>query len=220
MRMRGNLPPRHVGFIRGGFEFFKSELRSARTVTLGQNSSCSHDLDYVHAILYLCADHVPDLVNAVGNGEIALRGKHAYARLRRVVVQVTVTTSDGNARAAGNNARAGNKTFIDRIAQVHGKKWLRANVTHGSKTGLQSLAGIEHSGKSGLKRRVLEAVDFLVSIGARAQMRMAIDESGKNGGVRKINHCCAAGDADRSRGPNTLNAVTQNRDHNIFANAV
>src|SRR5258707_6294772 len=40
-------------------------------------------LDYVHAVFHLGAHHVANLVNAIGDLEVALFRKHGDARLRR-----------------------------------------------------------------------------------------------------------------------------------------
>jgi len=128
---------------------------------------------------------MPNLVNAIGNLKVALLRKHAHARLRRKVVQVAVSAGDGNSRPTGHDARSRDQSFIDGIAQIYRQKRQRAHITHTGKTGLQRFARIHHGSKGALERRVLEIVDFIVAISPRAQMRVAINQSRKNAGVRK-----------------------------------
>ncbi len=110
-----------------------------------------------------------DLVNAIGDLEIAFLGKHHDPGLGREVVQVTVAPGDGNAGTAGHYARAHQITFIDRVAQIHRQKRIRAHVAHRGKTGFQRLARIEDGGKGVVEGRVLEVVDFVVPVGARTK---------------------------------------------------
>jgi hypothetical protein len=57
-------------------------LRRARVVAERQDSAGSDHLDDVHAVLELRPHGVADLIHAVGDREVALRGEHVDVRLR------------------------------------------------------------------------------------------------------------------------------------------
>src|SRR5579862_3194557 len=65
--MGGNLASGHVGFFGSGLQFLEGKLRRARTIALGEYASSSQNFDHVHAVLYLRAHNVANLINAVGN---------------------------------------------------------------------------------------------------------------------------------------------------------
>src|SRR6478672_2754529 len=183
MRMRGDLASGHVCFFSRSFQLLRGKLRSAWAVSLGKYAAGGKNLYHIHAIFHLGAYHVPDLVNAIGNLEVALFRKHADARLWRKIVQVAVSAGDGDARPAGNDAWSRDQSFVDRIAQIHGQERRRAYVAHAGKPGFKSLAGIYHGGKGALKRCVPEIIDFIIAVSARAKVRVAIDQSRKHGRV-------------------------------------
>src|SRR5262249_55147571 len=217
VRMRGDLAPSHVRLFRGGFQFLRGKLRRARTVTLGEHSARSQYLDYVDSVFHLRAHHVPDLVNAVSNLKIALLGKHRHARLRGIIVQVAVTAGDGNAGTAGHDPRTGNQSFVDRISQIDGKERLGADVAHAGKAGVQGLARVHHRGKRRLKRRVLEAIDFVVAVGARTQVGVTVDQPGKNRGAREIDHGCGGWNGHTRGRTHGLDPVARHHDHHVLA---
>ena len=87
---------------------------------------------YVAAILGEVAEHFPGesftikraYCNAISYGEVAFVGEHAHARLRGKIIEIAMAAGDGDGRAAGHNARAGDKAFIDGIAEINGEKRL------------------------------------------------------------------------------------------------
>ena len=60
---------------------------------------------------------------------------------------------------------------------------VKVNRLHAGETGLKRLARIHHGSKSALERRVLEIVDFVITISPRPEMGMAIDQSRKHGSM-------------------------------------
>src|ERR1051326_4689825 len=220
VRVRRDLAAGHMRLVGSGFQLFRSKLRSARTIALGEDTTRGKNLDYVNAVFHLGTHYVANLVNAIGDLEVALFRKHGDACLRRKVIQVAVPAGNRDARPAGYDTRSGNQAFIDGVAQINGQKWKRAHIAHAGKAGFQRLARVYDSGKRALKRRVLEVIDFVVTVSARAQMRVAIDQAGKHRGVRKVNHGGACWDCDRTGGRHSLNAFTHHHNHHVLARLV
>src|SRR5258708_29033483 len=107
--------------------------------------------------------------------------------------------SDGDARSAGHNSRSRDQAFVDGVPQVYSEKRFGSNVTYRGEAGFQSFARIDHRGKGAGKRRVLEVIDFVITVRAGAEMRVTGNQSRKYGSPRKIN------DGGAGRKPATLN---------------
>src|SRR3984957_3181031 len=142
MGVRGDFAASHVSRLGGGFELFEGKLRRTGVVSLGENAAGGENFYDVDAILHLGANHVPDLIDAVGDLEVALVGEHYHPRLRGKIVQIAVAAGDGDGRTAGHDARAGNQSFIDAVAEIDGEKWQRADVPHGGESGFERFAGV------------------------------------------------------------------------------
>ena len=85
-------------------------------------------------------------------------------------------------------ARAHQIAFVDRVAQIHREKRIRAHVAHRGKAGFQRLARIQDGGEGVVEGRVLEVVNFVVAVGARTKMGVAIDQAGKHRRLREVDH--------------------------------
>src|SRR5215472_17349584 len=218
--MRRDFASRHVGLIGSRFQFFGRELRRSWVVAFGQNAAGGKDLDHVHPVLHLGADDVANLVHAIGNLEVSFLGEHADACLRREIVQVAVTAGDGDARTAGNDSGSWNQPFVDRVAQIDGQKRQRAYIAHRRKAGFKGLARIDYSCKGALEGRVFEVVDLIVTIGARAQVRVAINQPGQHRGVGEIDHRRAGRDREGISGGHALNAFVHHLYDNVLPNIV
>ena len=184
----GDFAPCHVRSFGGDFEFFEGVLRGAGTVPFREHTPGGENLDDIDAVFHLSAHDVAKLIDAVGDLKVTFFRKHRDARLRREIVEVAVASGDGDARAAGDDARAGNQAVVDGVAQIDGEKRRGADIANGSESGFESFARVDHGEESVVEGCVLEAIDLVVAIGASAEMRVAIDESGEDGGLGKIDH--------------------------------
>src|SRR5581483_11683159 len=122
VRVRSNLPASHVRLFCRGFQLFKGKLRRSWTVSFGEHAACSQDLDHIHAVFHLRPHDMTNLVNSIGDLEIPLFRKHGNARLRRKIIEITMSSGDGNRWSAGHNTRPRNEAFVNGVAQVHSKK--------------------------------------------------------------------------------------------------
>src|SRR5437868_9341532 len=193
--MRGDLTSRHVRGFGSHLQFLERVLRCPGLITLGEHSPGGEYFDHVDAVLHLCTDDMSDLVGPIGDLKITLFRKHHHVSLRREVVQVAVTTGDGDPRTAGYDAWTDNESLSDGVPQIHRQKRQRADIAHAGEPSFQSLAGIHHAGESALEWRVLEIVDLVVTVGARAQVGVAIDEAGEKGRRTEVDDLSARGDS-------------------------
>ena len=216
----GDFAPCHVRSFGGDFEFFEGVLRGAGTVSFGEHAAGGENFDDVDAVFHLSAHDVTELINAVGDLKVTLLGEHRDASLRRKIVEVAVASGDGDARAAGDYARTGNQAVVDGVAQIDGEKRRGADIANGSESGFKSLARVDHGEESVVEGCVLEAVDLVVAIGASAEMRVAIDESGKDGGLRKIDHGGTGWDLHAGAGCDRLDAFAFDSDDHVLADGV
>ena len=119
MGMGGDLTSRGVRCFGSHLQFFVCVLRSARLIAFGEHSPRGEDFDDINSVFRSSTDDVLNLVGAVGDLEVTLRGEHGDAGLRGVVVQVAVSAGDGDAGAGGDDARSGDELLVDAVAQIH-----------------------------------------------------------------------------------------------------
>ena len=93
----------------------------------------------------------PPRNHAIGDPEIALLREEPHLRLGRETIDVTVAAGDGEWRAAGNDARAGDISVIDGIAKIYGSEGRRADVADGSESGEQRDVGVANGVKSSVE---------------------------------------------------------------------
>src|SRR5215467_12185407 len=99
------------------------------------------------------------LIRTIGNLVIPFSRKQSDTRLRRVVVQITMAASNRDTRATGHHAWARYISLIDVPTQIHCSE-----------------------------RRVFKSIDGVVLVGARSQMRMAVDQPRQNRRLRQIDN--------------------------------
>ena len=196
------------------FEFFESCIARRRAYRPAQDPARREDLDHIDAVLDLGADGLAHLLGAVGDREVALVGEHHDAGLRRIVVEVAVAAGDRDAGPGGDDARAGNESCIDAVAEIDREKRQRADVANGGEAGVESLLGVDHPGDGGIEGRVFEVPDGVVAVGAGAQMGVAVDQARKDVGVGEICYLrawrnCESGGFDR------LDALTFDDEHHV-----
>ncbi len=78
----GNLASRHVGGVGGRFQFLVGVLRRAGAVADGEHAAGGENLDHIHSILHLGADHMAHLVHAIRDLEVVFFGEHLDPGLR------------------------------------------------------------------------------------------------------------------------------------------
>ena len=70
------------------------------------------------------------------------------------------------------------------------------------------------------ERSVLEVVDFVVAVGARTQMSVAIDQAGQNRRLREVDHFGARRNLEIGGGGDALDPLILDHDDHVFANVV
>ena len=78
----------------------------------------------------------------------------------------------------------------------------------------------EFGEKRVIEGRVLEPVDFVVTVGAGAKMSVAINKAGQYGRVRKIDDICARGNLQARGGSHVLDALALDRNHHGLTDCV
>ena len=91
-----------------------------------------------------------------------------------------MTAGDGERRAGGDDARAGDEAFVDGVAEVDGHEGTGADVADGGETGVEGSLGVDDAGVGGGEGSVLEGVDGVVLVGSGAEVYVAVDEAGED----------------------------------------
>ena len=178
------------------------------------------DLDHVDAVLDLRPDDVPHLVGAVGDPVVALLGEHRYAHLRGEVVHVAVAARHRDARPAGDDPGADQETLADRSPQVDGQKRLSPEVADRGEARLDGGLGVLDRGEGTVERGVLEPVDLVVAVGARGDVRVAVDQAGQDPDARQVDDIGAVGDRDFRGRAHALDPLALDQDHLIGAERI
>ena len=114
VRVGGDLAAGGVRLLDRGPQLLDRELGRAGRIAARQHAAGGVHLDHVDPVLDLRANDVAHLVDAVGDLEVALLGKHRDAHLGRKAVQVAVAAGHRDARPAGHDPRTDQKSLVDR----------------------------------------------------------------------------------------------------------
>ena len=174
-------------------------MRGAGAVALRENAAGGEDLDDVHAVLDLRADGLAHLVDAIGDLVAAMFGEQSDVGLRGETVDIAMPAGDGDPGPAGDDARSGDRTFIDGVAQIDGRKRRRADIADGGEAGEQGGVRVANRGEALREGRVFEVVDGIVAVGAGGEMSVAVNQARQHGGMREIDDRRSGGNRDTRR---------------------
>ena len=117
-----------------------------------------------------------------------------------------------------NDARSGNVAFVDGVAQINREERRGADITDAGESSFERFARVYDRIEGVIEGRVFETEDRVVAIGARAQVRVAIDQARKHRVVGEIDDGCAQ--RGLRSGRNALDAVAFDGDDNVFPDLI
>ena len=182
-------------FVNDRIQLRLRQLRRIHGIRQRQNSAGGAGFDNGRPILMREAHGVARLVRTIDDAffRTSLLAKDAGAKAGFVAV----TTGGADGVHADQHARSRNDAFVDGVAQADVEIVLGADVTHGGEAGHERDARVD-GGIDGLFRdgelQALEHRFGVVLAVLHGEVRVGVDESGKQCGVAEIDDLCVSGD--------------------------
>ncbi len=193
VRVRGHLPAEPVGVRHDRLHLLERVLRRVRVVSLREHPAGRADLDHVRAVLDDLADLVLHSLDAVRHA-VSLEAKR-----RRQQVLVAVPARDAERRPRRDDAGADDVAVVDGVAQGDVRVVAGAQVAHGREPGLERPPGVPRAVQRLARRR-----DPQPRVPERAQVegqvRVHVDQAGKQRGLRQVDRRVARGGLDVAGG--------------------
>ncbi len=146
-------------------------------------------------------------------------GEHGDAGFRGVVVEVAVTSGNGEWRAGGDDARTRDEAFVDGVAEIDRHERPGAYVADGGEACIEGSLGVDDAGVCGSEGGALEGVDGVVLVGTGAEVDVAVDEAGEDVIGGEVDDFCAERDGEGG-GFNGLDAVAgEDQDYVVAVDA-